>query len=80
MLFIVARDQPDLYEALRREFSKDTEIQVVLDRRREPEPGEAVSAERRVRNDVESQLRSLGWAFVRSDRVPRPRDAAADRR
>lgn len=72
MLFIVARDQPALYEALRREFAHEAEIQVVLDRRQgESAQSSAGSVEeRRVRADVQSQLRSLGWAFVRS---PRPR-------
>jgi hypothetical protein len=77
MLFIVARDQPALYDALRREFSADEEILVLLDRRCGERRQFAVAAhraerraaERRQRNDVEGQLRSLGWAFVRS---PRP--------
>ncbi len=33
-LFIVARDQPDLWHHLRRDFAEDEEVQVVLDRRR----------------------------------------------
>ena len=33
-LFIVARDQPDLWHHLRQDFAEDEEIQVVLDRRR----------------------------------------------
>lgn len=32
--FIVARDQPDLWHHLRRDFAGDEEVQVVLDRRR----------------------------------------------
>jgi hypothetical protein len=72
MLFIVARDQPALYEALRREFAHEAEIEVVLDRRHgeseQSRPG--TLEERRVRADVQSQLRSLGWAFVRSPRQP----------
>ena len=33
-LFIVARNQPDLWHYLRRDFAEDEEIQVLLDRRR----------------------------------------------
>jgi len=34
-LFIVARDQPDLWHHLRRDFAEDEEVQVILDRRRD---------------------------------------------
>jgi hypothetical protein len=78
MLFIVARDQPELYESLRREFAEEAEIEVVLDRRRDSTPPVAAGSftERRVRTDVQSQLRSLGWAFVRSPR-PQSQDRAS---
>lgn len=33
-LFIVARDQPDLWHHLRRDFAEDEEVRVILDRRR----------------------------------------------
>ncbi len=33
-VFIVARDQPDLWHGLRRDFADDKEVQVILDRRR----------------------------------------------
>ena len=36
-LFIVARDQPGLWDHLRRDFAEDEEVQVILDRRRDPE-------------------------------------------
>jgi len=32
-LFIVARDQPGLWDHLRRDFAEDEEVQVILDRR-----------------------------------------------
>jgi len=72
MLFIVARDQPALYEALRREFANEAEIEVVLDRRHgeSDQSPRGSHEERRVRADVQSQLRSLGWAFVRAPRLP----------
>jgi hypothetical protein len=34
-LFIVAREQPDLWHRLRRDFAEDEEIQIILDRRRD---------------------------------------------
>ena len=34
-LFIVARDQPDLWHHLRQDFAEDEEVQVILDRRRD---------------------------------------------
>ncbi len=80
MIFVVARDQPVLFETLRREFASDREIDVVMDRRHGerrqtaiPYAEERRRAERRVRNDVEMQLRSLGWALVRSPRTQAPR-------
>lgn len=80
MIFVVARDQPVLFETLRREFASDREIEVVMDRRQGerrqtavPYAEERRRAERRVRNDVETQLRSLGWALVRSPRTQAPR-------
>ena len=33
-LFIISRDQPGLWEYLRREFSSEANVEVVLDRRR----------------------------------------------
>jgi hypothetical protein len=33
-LFIIARDQPGLWEYLRREFSSEANVEIVLDRRR----------------------------------------------
>lgn len=34
LLFIVARDHPELWHHLRRDFGDDEEVQVILDRRR----------------------------------------------
>lgn len=80
MIFVVARDQPVLFETLRREFSSDREIDVIMDRRHTerrqavvPYAEERRRAERRVRSDAEAQLKSLGWALVRSPRARAPR-------
>jgi len=73
-LFIVSRQQPGVYAYLAREFSREPEVQVILDRRqgerRQPPGGPVGSSERRHsdrRNNEEtgSQLSGLGYAFVR---------------
>lgn len=69
--FVVARDQPALYDSLRREFWTEPEVQVLLDRRfgdrrlRRTVPApERRRADRRSRWDLDAQLRTLGWAVV----------------
>jgi hypothetical protein len=74
-LFIVSRQQPDLYSYLLREFSEEADVRIVLDRRygerrqpKEPRNGdddERRSNERRAQNDINSRLATLGYAFVR---------------
>ncbi|MGH7308244.1 MAG: hypothetical protein ACREK6_06080 [Candidatus Rokuibacteriota bacterium] len=75
MLFIVARDQPALYETLLREFGTERDVAVLYDRRigerrrqRVTWPAERRRGERRLRPDVDAQLESLGWALVRRAR------------
>jgi len=72
ILMIVARDRPDLYDRLTREFGRDRAVAVVLDRRfgqrRRTEVAvttEQRRAERR-RRDIEDDLRRLGWATART--------------
>jgi hypothetical protein len=80
-LFIVARDQPDLCTYLRREFSAEETVQVILDRRqgrdrrsgRERRTVPRVAAtddrrrtDRRSRPTIDAQLRSLGYAMLRT--------------
>ncbi len=72
MLFIVARDQPALYETLLREFGTERDVAVLYDRRfgerRRQQvtwPAERRRGERRLRPDADAQLQSLGWALVR---------------
>ncbi|MBI4270360.1 MAG: hypothetical protein HY615_08505 [Candidatus Rokubacteria bacterium] len=80
-LFIVASDQPDLHEYLAREFAAEGNVEVVLDRRasRDRRTGydrrlapralagrtERRRMERRLRQFVHRQLRSLGYAMLR---------------
>ena len=77
MLFIVARDQPDLYLSLQREFEDEPDIEVMLDRRlaerrRERLHGvpERRRSDRRARPHVDLHLRSIGWAVVHPERPP----------
>lgn len=77
-LFIVARDQTDLYRYLVREFAEEEGVRVLLDRRSgvdrrsggdrrdAPRPvADRRQGERRNRPAVLEQLRALGYAFVR---------------
>lgn len=74
-LFIVSRQQPDLYRYLAREFSSESDVEVILDRRfgerrtrtdREAmRYGERRRSDRRTQVDLTSQLNTLGYAFVR---------------
>jgi hypothetical protein len=75
-LFIVSRQQPDLYSYLLREFSEEADVRIVLDRRygerRQPRERRNGGAdddrrlnERRAQTDINSRLATLGYAFVR---------------
>jgi hypothetical protein len=74
-LFIVSRQQPDLYSYLAREFSAEPEVHVMLDRRqrerrRRPDRravarGDRRQADRRANGVTSGQLSTLGYAFVR---------------
>jgi len=87
-LFLISRDQPGLWDYLRREFASEENVEVVLDRRlgrdrrsghdRRAVPrlvGSAVSdrriAEQRTRAPVDAQLRTLGYAMLRSSSLAR---------
>jgi hypothetical protein len=66
ILYVVARDRPDLYAALRQNFLESPRLGIVLDRRGDPAEGEAAPDERR-RLTVDEPLRARGWARVRID-------------
>jgi hypothetical protein len=71
-LLIVARDRAKLYEYLKRAFSGNPTVEVVLDRRAGERRGGAQAIARiperrrreRRRTDLTSELRALGWAIV----------------
>jgi len=72
-LFIVARQQPDLFSYLSREFSAEPDVTVIVDRRqgerrRAPRPATAErrqQSDRRLQAGVVGHLSTLGYAFVR---------------
>jgi hypothetical protein len=74
-LFIVSRHQGDLYQYLSREFSSESDVHVILDRRqgerralrerRVLPRGERRRTERRGQSEIGRQLNTLGYAFVR---------------
>jgi hypothetical protein len=79
-LFIIARDQRDLYRYVQREFSAEETVEVILDRRekrdrrsgrdrrvvpRADETQDRRAGHRRTNPSVDSQLRSVGYIMVR---------------
>jgi hypothetical protein len=84
---VVARENPHIYEYLKRMFAGNETLEVVMDRRKGDRraQGTAQSPERRRSNssdqrrqEIDHQLRALGWAIVlldvaRDQERPRPR-------
>ena len=74
-LFIVSRQQLDLYRYLSREFSTEVDVQVILDRRygerrihderRSATRGDRRATDRRGPSENGTQINTLGYAFVR---------------
>jgi hypothetical protein len=62
-IFVVARDRPDLYRYLSQTFADADNVRVILDRRSTDGDG-ARHPERRIRPDVDKDLRSIGYAFI----------------
>jgi len=70
ILFIIAGNDPRLYEHVKAEFADTAGVSVIRDRRRRDRrhqrvqvPVERRRAERRIR-DISETLRSLGWVLV----------------
>jgi len=70
-MFLVARDQPDLWDQLNKEFS-GKDVSIVVDRRRAerrrgPEANEAERrrSDRRGREEVDLEVRSRGFSVIR---------------
>lgn len=70
-LFIVAWNRPDLWDYWKRWFAGVESVEVILDRRRgeRRQPAQAFEPERRemerrTRQDIDDELRSVGFAIV----------------
>jgi hypothetical protein len=64
-LFIVSRQDPDLFRFLEERFAGDENVQVILDRRTEPRPTPPPSeGERRTHPEVNGEIRSRSYAVV----------------
>ena len=74
-LFVVSRQQPDLFSYLAREFSSEADVRVILDRRegdrrsqgerRATPRGDRRNTDRRALGEVSGQINSIGYAFIR---------------
>jgi len=70
-LFILRRDERDLYEYLTRRFAGRSDVRVILDRRGEEHPSRSESRQdsrpepdRRSRPNVDADLNSLGFSVL----------------
>jgi hypothetical protein len=71
-LFIVARDRSDLYRYLSQTFADADNVEVIWDRRSEERrrlddgssDPQRRRRERRVRENVDEELRTVGYAFL----------------
>lgn len=78
-LLIISRSRGKLYQHLKRAFSGNSSVEVVLDRRggdrrqgkEDSQVPERRRSDRRSRPEVEAQLRTAGWSLVLVD-VPKP--------
>lgn len=92
LLFLVARDQPDLWDQLSKEFSSK-DVSVVVDRRRaerrrspQGEADERRQTDRRAQPDVDREVRARGFSVIslepglaRGERSPSPGNPTAIR-
>ncbi len=71
LMYIVSRAHPEQYEFVRQHFADEPSVEVLFDRRQAERRAVSLptSQERRIgdrrRNDVEQDLRAVGWALVR---------------
>jgi hypothetical protein len=86
-LFVVAHNRAKLYDYVKRAFSGNSTVRVVLDRRggerrqrQAPPAPERRRSDRRARFDITNQLRALGWAIVLQDVINARRQPSRDSR
>ncbi len=63
ILYVVARNRPDVYTLLRDTFVESARLGIVLDRRGDTAPSREIQERRRL--TVDEPLRTRGWARVR---------------
>jgi len=78
VLYIVARDQPELFAFLRQDFAAEEAegvIEILMNRRQGGQPCEADARDPRRNWGVSVDLREIGFVFVRQQE-PRPQGSA----
>ena len=73
VLYIVARDQPELLAFLRQDFAAEEAeevLEILMDRRLGAQPCEADGRDPRRNGGVSVDLREMGFAFVRQQVRP----------
>lgn len=73
MLYIVARDQPELFAFLRRDFAAEEaegDIEILMNRRQGVQPLEAGGRDPRRNWSVNAALREMGFVLVRQQGPP----------
>ncbi|HEV8471604.1 MAG TPA: hypothetical protein VGR82_02410 [Methylomirabilota bacterium] len=68
-LVIVSREQPKLFEMLRRELQDNAAVTVISDRRGRRGPSALTRLPDQRWRNVDRQIAALGWAIVRADRA-----------
>jgi hypothetical protein len=72
-LVIVSREQPKLFEMLRRELREADAVTVIQDRRGLRPPAGLMRLPNQRWRNVDRQITALGWAIVRCDAEPAAR-------
>jgi hypothetical protein len=71
LVFVVSRQQPERYDFLKRAFSEEETVEIVLDRRRGQRRRESVAADTERRRsdrrtmDRNGEIDRLGWTLIR---------------
>ena len=75
-IYVVARDRRDLYESLRAEFAWQSDVVIVLDRRREdgrPAHGDRPAEQRRApacqQAELDAELETVGYFVTAAGRM-----------
>jgi hypothetical protein len=75
-IYVVAKDRQDLYEALRAEFAWQSDVVIVLDRRREQRrradagsPVDQRRTARRQQRELDAELETVGYFVTAAGRI-----------